>query len=79
MKIDEAIGELQQYKKEFGNLEILIPEIIRTQTSNSYHKQTEFNKPKIMVSNCLKDNLCIIIDKDIKFKFQVKKGEYKND
>lgn len=66
MKIDEMIGKLQQYKNEFGNLEILIPKIIENQTSNIYHRQTEFNKPKIMVSNCLKDNLCIIIDKDIK-------------
>ena len=62
MKIDDMIKKLQRYRKQFGNLEICIPETTKTETYNMYRRKTEFKEPALLISNVFKDKLCVVMD-----------------
>lgn len=66
MYIDEMIEQLQMFRKEFGNLEVKIPEVIETSTKDSYSRKTIFNNCKVIVSHYEPLKLAVVIDKEIK-------------
>lgn len=65
MYIDEMIEQLQMFRKEFGNLEVRIPEIIETSTRDSYSRKTNFNDCRVVVSHYEPLKLAVVIDKAI--------------
>ena len=65
MHIDEMIEQLQMFRKEFGNLEVRIPEVIETSTRDSYSRKTNYNDCKVVVSHYKPLRLAVVIDKVI--------------
>lgn len=65
MKIDDVIEQLQIFRKEFGNLDIFVPEVIEKSTCESYSRKTIFNDCKISVSHYKPLELAVVIDKTI--------------
>ena len=65
MYIDEMIEQLQIFRKEFGNLEVKVPETIETSTKNSWSKKTNLNDCKVVVSHYEPLKLAVVIDKVI--------------
>ena len=66
MHIDEMIEQLQIFRKEFGNLEIKVPEVIENSTKDSYSRKTIFNNCKVVVSHHEPLKLAVVIDKAMK-------------
>ena len=63
MKIDDMIEQLQIFKNEFGNLNVLIPEVIERSDYNSYSRKTIFNDCKISVCSYKPLECAVVIDK----------------
>lgn len=65
MYIDETIEQLQIFRKELGNLEVKIPEVIENSTKDSYSRKTNFNNCRVVVSHYEPLKLAVVIDKAI--------------
>ncbi len=53
------------FRKEFGNLEMWIPEIIETSTRDSYSRMSIFNDCRVVVRHYEPLKLAVVIDKAI--------------
>lgn len=65
MKIDNMIEQLQIFRKEFGNLDVLIPEVVEKSTYERYSRITNFNDCKIAVCHYKPLELAVVIDNAI--------------
>ena len=65
MYIDEMIEQLQIFRKEFGNLEVKVPEVIENSTKDIYSRKTIFNNCRVIVSHYEPLKLAVVIDKAI--------------
>ncbi len=63
MKIDDMIEQLQIFKKEFGNLDVFIPEVIEQSDYRSYSRKTIFKDCRILVCSYKPLEYAIVIDK----------------
>lgn len=65
MKIDDMIEQLQIFRKEFGNLDVFVLEVVEKSTYERYSRKINFNDCKIAVCNYKPSELVVVIDKAI--------------
>lgn len=63
MKIDDVIEQLQIIRKKFGNLDVLVPEVIEQSDYNHYSRETIFNDCKISVLDYKPLECAVVINK----------------